>query len=63
MQHTYGIATSSGEYIDVSKTLQGAKNYATRHGYKEVYIRFNCGYNIALVATKTTKGIWHNENY
>jgi hypothetical protein len=59
-QHTYGIATTSGEYIDVSKTLAGAKNYATRHGYKEVYIRFNCGYNIALVAVKQANNKWEN---
>lgn len=50
--HLYGIADNIGAYFDTSKTERGAKNYATRHGYKEVYIRFNCGYNVALVATK-----------
>jgi len=51
--HTYGVANHKGEYTDVSITERGAKNYATRHGYNEVYIRFNSGYHIDLVATKT----------
>jgi len=53
--NTYGINSTTSGYIDVSNTERGAKNYATRHGYKEVYIRFNCGYNIALIATKQEK--------
>jgi len=57
--NTYGIVTSSGEYIDVSKTKRGAKNYATRHGYKNVYIRFNSGYHLEAVAYKI-EGIWQD---
>lgn len=51
--NTYGVTNNEGGYADVSSTERGAKNYATRHGYTEVYIRFNSGYHIDLVATKT----------
>jgi hypothetical protein len=50
--NTYGIATASGEYIEVSNTERGAKNYATRNDYKEVFIRYNNGYYIQLIASK-----------
>jgi hypothetical protein len=50
--NTYGVINRNGDYNDVSNTERGAKNYASRHGYKEVYIRFNCGYHIDLLATK-----------
>ena len=33
----YGINTKTSGVIIVSATLRGAKNYATRHGYDEVY--------------------------
>jgi hypothetical protein len=50
--HTYGSALDSGAYFDSSKTLKGAKRYATRHGFNAVYIRFNNGYIISLVSEK-----------
>ena len=50
--NTYGVASNKGNYTDVSSSERGAKSYATRNGYTEVYIRFNSGYNIALVSTK-----------
>jgi hypothetical protein len=56
--NTYGIATEHSGYIDVSNTERGAKNFATRNGYKEVYIRFNSGYHIELVATKLINNTW-----
>lgn len=49
--NTYGIAINE-EYKDVSKTLQGAKSYATRNDFKYVYIRYNGGYNIKCIASK-----------
>ena len=52
MTNTYGIATTDGEYIEVSNTERGGKSYATRHGFNDVYIRFNSGYNIQLISTK-----------
>ncbi len=50
--HTYGVNTRNHGYVDVSNTERGAKNYATRNGYSEVYIRFNSGYCVSLNATK-----------
>ena len=57
MNNTYGIATSDGEYIDVSNTERGAKRYATLNDYDAVYIRFNNGYITALVSTRIA-GKW-----
>ena len=47
---TYGIE-SSGEYIVVSNSLLGAKQYATRNGFTEVYKAYN-NYHVSLVSTK-----------
>jgi hypothetical protein len=47
----YGIL-SDGVHHDVSKTLHGAKCYATRNGYTTVTIRYNCGYIVSEVAHK-----------
>ena len=55
--HTYGVTSYQGGYVDVSNTLLGAKQYATRNGYNEVYIRFNNGYHTALKAEKVN-GKW-----
>ena len=46
----YGILNSEGTHTDVSKTLQGAKSYATRNGYKRVSMRQ--GYHAFEMATK-----------
>lgn len=46
----YGVLLSDGTHVDVSKTIQGAKNYATRNGYKVVTKRL--GYNARVVAKK-----------
>lgn len=46
--NTFGVALYNGEYRDVSNTERGAKNYATRHGFKVVYVRFSSSCNIAL---------------
>jgi len=46
----YGTLNYLGCHIDTSKTLQGAKNYATRHGYNVVSKRV--GYNAYIVAEK-----------
>lgn len=57
MQNIYGILNSDNIHTDTSKTLQGAKNYATRNGYTEVSVRFNCGYHVEHLATKIN-GKW-----
>ena len=50
--NTFGVNSINQGYIDTAKTERGAKNHATRNGYDAVYIRFNGGYHIELVATK-----------
>lgn len=56
MANTYGVAlTKNGEYRDVSNTARGAKNYATRNGFKVVYVRFNGSYNIAPISYRNGK--------
>ena len=52
----YGVLVD-GVHIDVSKTERGAKQYATRHGYLTVTVRYNCGYIAARIAHKYT-GKW-----
>ena len=46
----YGILTGDNVHTDVSNTLRGAKNYATRNGYNKISKRV--GYNAFLVAEK-----------
>lgn len=58
MKNTFGVAVD-GEYRDISNTLQGAKNYATRHGFKSVYTRFSMGY-IVTEAARKINGKWEN---
>jgi len=58
MSNTYGIMSEQQGYMDMSNTLHGAKLQATKEGYyNEVYIRYNNGYHVALVATKVD-GKW-----
>ena len=54
--NTYGVATKTSGYVDTSRTERGAKNHATRNGYNAVFVRFNSGYDTALVAFRTNKG-------
>lgn len=53
----YGVFDSNNCLIDTSLTLQGAKNYATRHGYTKVGYRV--GYN-AFPAAEKINGKWVN---
>jgi len=52
---TYGIVNSEGMHIDVSKSEKGAKQYATIHGYTQVSVRYNCGYQVDIIAVKVNK--------
>jgi hypothetical protein len=52
MNNTYGIVYGDNIYIDVSKSLKGAKRYATNKGYDKVGIRYNSGYHCSVVAIK-----------
>jgi|TARA_R110000764_G_scaffold208048_1_gene293649 hypothetical protein len=46
----YGSTDNTNTHTDTSKTLLGAKQYATRHGLKNVSVRI--GYNITLLEYK-----------
>ena len=60
MTAIYGTTdTSNGTHIDTSKTLLGAKQYATRNNLKTVSKRV--GYN-AYVVAKKVDGKWQREN-
>jgi len=50
--YIYGIKSSTGEHIDVSKTERGAKAYATRHGYAVVTMRNAAHYYVVELAYK-----------
>lgn len=58
---TYGIYSKDNGYIDTSKSERGAKNHATRNGYKEVYARFNSGMDVILVS-RNIKNKWIKVN-
>tara|TARA_R110002020_G_scaffold399423_1_gene609294 strand:+ start:2075 stop:2275 length:201 start_codon:yes stop_codon:yes gene_type:complete len=59
MKTIYGTTdTKGGDHIDTSRTLHGAKCYATRNDLKTVSKRV--GYNARIVAVKTSLG-WINE--
>ena len=55
--YIYGIITSRGTHIDVSNSLLGAKQYATRHHYEKVSKRNDAHYLAQIVAVKTD-GKW-----
>lgn len=52
MQNIYGVTNSKGIHTDVSNTERGAKIYATKNGYNQVSIRYNCGYNVRIISVK-----------
>lgn len=55
----YGI-TYNGIHTDVSRTILGAKQYATRNGYNTISKRL--GYNAVIVAKKLD-GKWEDFTY
>ena len=55
----YGSTDNTNTHTDTSKTLLGAKQYATRHGLKNVSVRI--GYNITLLEYKDS-GKWYSYN-
>ena len=50
MIRVYGSTNNNNIHTDTSNTLLGAKQYATRHGFKNVSIRV--GYNVELLEYK-----------
>ena len=55
----YGSTDNTNTHTDTSKTLLGAKQYATRHGLKNVSIRI--GYSVTLLEYKDS-GKWYSYN-
>jgi len=55
MIESYGTLDATNTHIDTSKTLLGAKQYATRNGYSKVSKRV--GY-IARVVAERVNGKW-----
>ena len=55
----YGSTDNTNTHTDTSKTLLGAKQYATRHGLRNVSIRI--GYNVTLLEYKDS-GKWYSYN-
>jgi hypothetical protein len=53
----YGITTDQYEHIDTSKTMQGAKRYATINGYKKVSMRDHNHYYVTVCSVKKG-GVW-----
>ena len=49
--HTYGVNNQNG-FVVVSDSLLKTKQFATKHGYKDIYVRYNGSHNITKVATK-----------
>ncbi len=56
---TYGVCNHSGFYIEVSKTLLGAKQYATRNEFTAVYVSYYLVNNITLKSEKIA-GKWRD---
>ena len=52
----YGVTDNTNKHTDTSNTLLGAKQYATRNGFKCVSVRI--GYNVTLLEYKLF-GKWH----
>ena len=46
----YGSTDNKNVHVDTSKTLLGAKQYATRNNYRNVSVRI--GYNVTLLEYK-----------
>ena len=51
----YGVINRNNEHIDVSKSLHGAKCYASRNRYNKISRRL--GYNVVQIWEKV-KGKW-----
>ena len=54
MIKAYGVESGEG-VVDVSKSLLGAKQYATRYNYSIVYLRY--GYHATKASVKVS-GKW-----
>lgn len=53
--YIYGIVTTSGEHIDISKSEKATKRYATLNGYEIVSRRDVNHYYVDVIAKKIGK--------
>ena len=58
----YGVLDRNDCHIDTSKTLLGAKQYATRHGYTTVSSRTSDHYYVNIEAIRSDRGNWIRPN-
>lgn len=58
----YGVVDHLGFFTDTSKTLTGAKQYATRHGYDTVASRNANHYYVDVEAVRSPRGNWITPN-
>ena len=56
MRAVYGVTDNTNTHTDTSNTLLGAKQYATRNGYRCVSVRN--GYNATMLEYKQD-GKWY----
>ena len=56
MNNIYGVLLND-VHVDVSKTLRGAKMFATRNGFSTVTVRYNGGH-IAREVAYRVDGKW-----
>ena len=59
--YIYGIINKDNCLIDISKSEQGAKAYATKNGYTQIGCRNVNSYNAFIVAEKVGK-VWQKKN-
>jgi hypothetical protein len=52
MQNIYGVVNNEGVHIDVSNSLLGAKQYATKNKFNTVSIRYRGGYTAEKIFEK-----------
>ena len=57
----YGSTDNKNVHQDTSKTLLGAKQYATRNNYKNVSVRI--GYNVTLLEYKQESKWYKYEDF
>ena len=57
----YGSTNNNNIHTDTSSTLLGAKQYATRNGFKNVSVRI--GYNVTLLEYKQENNWYKYEDF
>jgi len=58
MINLFGSINNSGEFVETSHSLHGAKLAANKRGHHVVAERSPLGYNIEILARKLKSGTW-----